>query len=209
MSTPIRVLIAEDNLFSRTGIASLLGTQPDLQVVGAASDGAQAVAMFRQLKPDVLVCDLHMPNFDGFQAITAIRAENPNARILVLTNFEGDENIHRALTAGAAGYVTKDIDGGDLFDAIRRVSQGLRYVPADIARQLAERTSDSVLTARELQVLKLVAQGLSNEQIGKSLGLSKKTAEVYVSRILEKLGASSRTHAVTVARQRGILPPET
>lgn len=203
--TRIRILIVEDNVFTRLGITSLLATQADMEVVGTAEDGAQAVSLHRTLKPDVIICDLRMPHFDGFQTITAIRGEAPAPRILVLTNFEGDENIHRALEAGALGYMTKDIQGAPFFEAVRQVAAGNRYLPPTIARQLAERTAESTLTARELQVLGLVSKGLSNRQIAKTLELSQKTAEAYVSKILGKLGAQSRTEAVAIAMQRGLI----
>lgn len=205
--TALRVLVVEDNVLSRLGIESLIKTQPDMVVVGTAADGAQAVTRHRELLPDVTVCDLRMPRFDGFQAITAIRAAAPESRILVLTNFEGEENIHRAISAGALGYVTKDTEGTEILEAIRIVAKGGKYLPATIARQLAERSNHATLTGREVQVLVLVAQGMSNRQIGDSLGLTKKTADAYVSRILEKMNAQSRTEAVAIARQRGVIAP--
>jgi two-component system NarL family response regulator len=202
----IRVLVAEDNALMRLGIVTMLRTQPDIDVVGEAPDGARAIALARQLRPDVLLLDLKMPTLDGVQVIANLCGASPEARILVLTHYDAEEDIFRAVRAGARGYLTKDAQGEQIVEAIRTVHAGGRYLPAEIAGRLAERMSQPSLSPRELQVLEHVARGLTNREIARELSLTEKTAGAYVGNVLAKLGASTRTEAVAIGRERGLLP---
>jgi two-component system NarL family response regulator len=204
-SAPIRILLVEDNFLTRVGTVTVLGTQPDFQVVGEAEDGPRALAAYSTLRPDVAVVDLKLPGYDGVQLISAILAKDPGARILVLTYYDGDENIFRALKAGALGYLTKDVHGSELFAAIRTVASGAKYLPATIAGRLSDRMFQAALSARELQVLQHLFEGRSNRDIAEQLSLAEKTVIMYVSKILAKLGAKSRSEAVAIAIRRGIL----
>src|SRR5207245_2402226 len=201
----IRIMIVEDHHVVRQGLAALVGTVPDMKVVAQASDGAQAVMMFRERRPDVTLMDLRLPQMTGVQAITAIRKEHPQARIIVLTTFDGDEDIYRALQAGARGYLLKDMFGDELMDAIRAVHAGKTRIPAEIAERLAERMGGPELTEREMEVLKQVAGGLSNKEIGSKLFISEATVKTHLNNILSKLAVADRTQAVTSAIQRGII----
>ena len=201
----IRIMIVEDHHVVRQGLAALVGTVPDMKVVAQASDGAQAVMMFREHRPDVTLMDLRLPQMTGVQAITAIRKEHPQARIIVLTTFDGDEDIYRALQAGARGYLLKDMFGDELMDAIRAVHAGKTRIPAEIAERLAERMGGPELTEREMEVLKQVAGGLSNKEIGSKLFISEATVKTHLNNILSKLAVADRTQAVTSAIQRGII----
>jgi two-component system, NarL family, response regulator len=203
--TKTRVLVADDNRLTRLGIVTVLELHDDLEVVGQAVDGAQAVTMFRDLKPDVLVVDLKMPHLDGVQVTTQICKDDPAARILVLTHYDGDENIFQALRAGARGYLTKDIEGNELVEAIRALAAGGRFIPPEIASRVAERATRPELTPREQQVLERMAKGLTNKEIAQGLDISDRTIGVYVGNILAKLEAKTRTEAVTVATKRGLL----
>jgi len=205
--TPIRVLIAEDNELVRRGIVSLLRAAPNIELVGEAPDGAVAFKLFQQLKPDVLITDMKMPGVDGIALATAVLKENRKARILVLTQYEGDETIRKALRAGVLGYVTKETAGKTILAAIAHVAQGQHYVPVDVGARLAERTAMPELTLRERQVLELIALGLANKDIGVRLELSDRTVGVYVSSLLGKLEVKSRTEAVSAALRRGIIEP--
>lgn len=201
----IRVLLADDNLIARNGVASLLATDPGIEVVGKAEDGAAAIKLYRELAPDVVVTDLKMPKLDGIQVTQALAAEQPPGAVLVLSQFEGDEGVVRALQAGALGYVTKEVDGDELIRAVRSVAARERYLPRAIANKLAERLVHSALSPRELQVLQLVYGGQSNREIAAALRMSERTVSVHVSNILDKLDARNRTEAVRIALERGLL----
>ena len=203
--TPIRVLVVDDHHVVRQGLVALLRTVPDMNVIGEASDGKQAVEMYRQHRPDVTVMDLRLPVMSGVDAIREIRREFAPARIIVLTTFDGDEDIYRALQAGARGYLLKDMLGDDLTDAIRAVHAGKSKIPAAIAQRLAERVSGPDLTPREMDVLRLIVAGRSNKEIGRDLFISEATVKTHINSLLSKLGVSDRTQAATTALQRGIV----
>lgn len=201
---PIRVLLADDNLLARMGLAALIQTDSGMRIVGQAKDGLEALSLFQSLRPDVLVADLKMPNFDGIALTVAVCKETPRGRVLALTQYEGDESVLRVLNAGALGYVTKDLDGDELLQAIRTVAQGQRFIPAAIARKLAEMISRP-LSMRELQVLELLRDGLSNKAIADAISISERTVGVHVGNILSTLDAKNRAEAVAIAIKRGIL----
>jgi two-component system NarL family response regulator len=198
-------LIADDHPVVRDGLAALLERLPDMQVVGKASTGAEAVTLFRQQPPDVTLMDLKMPQMDGFEAISTLRAEFPNARILVLTTFEGEEDIYRAVRRGARGYLLKDAPCERLQETIRAVAAGQVFLPPEMASRLAERMSRPELTAREREVLTLLAAGKNNQEIGTALHVAESTVKSHVNAILSKLGVSDRTQAALVALQRGLV----
>ncbi len=204
---PISILVVEDNLLTRIGVTSLLEDQPDFSVVGHAEDGAHGVDLFRSLRPDVVVTDLQMPRLDGVGLVEALAREKPPARVLVVTHYDGTENIFRAISAGALGYVTKDAEAESLFEAIRTVARGERFLPAAIAAKFVARSMTKGVSRREQQVLELVQAGLANKEIAQRLGLSDKTIQLYVSALMKKLGASTRTEAVFNAVERGLLMP--
>ncbi|HVU25514.1 MAG TPA: response regulator transcription factor [Opitutus sp.] len=201
----IRVLIADDHFIVRSGLRSVIQSEPDLRVVAEAVDGAQAVELFRRHQPDVALLDLRMPGTSGNDAIEAIRREFPAARILVLTAFSGDEDIHKALAAGALGYVLKSATDESLVPGIRAVAAGQRWIPGDVATRLAVRSAYEPLTAREIQVLKETARGRANKEIAGVLAISEHTVKDHLKSILAKLNAADRTEAVTAAVQRGII----
>ena len=206
MSEPIRILIADDHAVVRDGLAAMLSFQKDMHVTGHARNGREAIAQFRTLRPDVVVMDLAMPELDGVGAIIAIRSEFPAARILVLTTYDGDENVYRALENGAKGYLLKDCSTEDLLAAIRKVHSGGTHVSERAAARLAERTmSGASLSARETEVLALIAAGKSNKEIAGLLFISEGTVKTHVLSIHEKLGVGDRTEAVVTAIKRGIL----
>jgi two-component system NarL family response regulator len=206
MPETIRILIAEDHAVVRDGLASVLEFEGDMKVVGHAKNGLEAIPKFRELKPDVVLMDLAMPGLDGVQAIVAIRAEFPDARILVLTTFDGDEVIFRALESGAKGYLLKDCSTADLLSAVRKVHSGGSHVSDRAASQLAERAMKGpTLSAREIEVLQLIAAGKSNKEIASLLFISEGTVKTHVLSILEKLGVSGRTESIVTAIKRGIL----
>lgn len=207
MSTenPIRILITDDHFLVRLGLATIINTQSDMTVVAEAGDGRQAIELFRQHRPDVTLMDLRMPEMNGIEAIQEIYREFPDSRIIVLTTYDGDEDIYRALQAGARSYILKDMVGDELLDAIRAVHAGQRRIPPEIASRLAERMPRSDLTPRELEVLKLIVKGNSNREIANTLFVTEGTVKVHVNNLLGKLGVSDRTQAVTVALQRGIV----
>jgi DNA-binding NarL/FixJ family response regulator len=200
--------VVEDNFYTRLGTVSFLRGQPGIEVVGEAANGEAALAVHAELQPDVTVVDLRMPGVDGVQLTTALCARREDERVLVLTHYEGDEDIFRALKAGARGYLTKEAAGEDLVAAIRAVHAGKRFLPPEIAERMANRMLQPALTHREMQVLARVARGASNREIAGELALSERTVGLYVSSILGKLGARSRTEAVAIAQQRGILRAE-
>jgi DNA-binding NarL/FixJ family response regulator len=201
----VRILIVEDNLLTRLGITSLIETDPTMKVAAVAEDGARALKLYPQVLPDVVICDLRMPLVDGWQTVALLCQQTPPARVLVLTNLDGEGDIFRALRAGALGYLTKEAEGADVLAAIREVAAGRRHVPPALAARFEARASQQGLNARESQILDHLAQGLSNRRIARELGLSAKTVEMYVSSILGKLGAQSRTDAVVIALARGLL----
>jgi DNA-binding NarL/FixJ family response regulator len=201
----IRVLVADDHPVVRNGLASVIAQQPELELVAEAANGRQAVELFREHRPDVVLMDLRMPEMDGVSAIELIRAEAPDARILALTTYEGDVDIHRALAAGARGYLIKDMLLSDVLSAIRSVHRGERVIPLAVAARLAEFTPRSDLTEREIEVLQLVARGLSNRDVAGVIGRTDETVKVHLKNIFAKLGVADRTEAVTLAFSRGIL----
>lgn len=201
----IRVLTADDHAVVRDGISRLVATQPDMEVVAEASDGREAVEQFRNHRPDVTLMDLQMPQMSGIDAISAIRNESPEARIVVLTTYAGDVQVMRALKAGAQGYILKALLRKELLEAIRSVHAGQMRLSPEIAAAVATHALDSALSPREISVLKLVAEGNSNKEIANVLKLSEESIKGYVKNILVKLGANDRTHAVTIALKRGII----
>lgn len=203
--TQIRILVVEDHHIVRQGLVALLKTVPDMTVVADASDGQEAVTLFRQHQPDVTLMDLRLPNLSGVEAVKEIRAEFPAARIIVLTTFDGDEDIYRALQAGARGYLLKGMFGEELIDAIRAVHSGKSRIPPLIAERLAGRVSGAELTNRELDVLRLIVSGRSNKEIGGELTITEATVKTHINSILSKLGVTDRTQAATTALQRGLV----
>jgi len=205
MPTTIRVLCADDHRLMREGIARIVGVQPDMTVVAQASDGEQAVAQFLKYRPDVTLMDLEMPTMTGIQAIQAIRGHQADARIVVLTMYHGDEDIHRAIAAGAMGYLLKDTLPDDLIRVIREVHSGRRAIPPEIAAALEQRASQPTLTFRESQVLELLATGKRNKEIAAALGISGDTASAHIKSIFQKFNVHDRTAALAEALRRGII----
>jgi two-component system NarL family response regulator len=205
MSESIRILVAEDHLVARVGVSTIVNMQPDMTVVAEAANGQQAVEMFREHLPDVTLLDLRMPGMGGVEAATKIRAEFPNARMIALTTYGGDEDIRRALAAGVQAYLTKDVLHDELLKAIHAVHAGQTYLPAAVAASLAAQMPRPDLSAREVQVLELIVQGLANKQIAYSLSIAEHTVKNHVKNILSKLSVQDRTQAATVAIQRGII----
>jgi DNA-binding NarL/FixJ family response regulator len=201
----IRILVADDHFVVRMGLTALVNTEPDLEVVGEAADGAQAVTAFDKYRPDLVLMDLRMPIKDGSPATAEIKAKYPNARVLMLTTFDGDTDIHRAMEAGAQGYVLKNSTGEKLIPALRAVAAGQRWIPKEIATRLASRNLFEDLTPRELQVLDQMAKGLANKEIADVLKITGHTVKDHLKSILGKLHVADRTEAVTVAIQRGII----
>lgn len=199
----IRVLIADDHPIMRDGIAVALESSPDMEVIGQAADGAEAIVRFRELRPDVALIDLQMPGVDGLQAINAIGAEFPQARIIVLTSYPGDARVKRALTLGANAYMLKTATREEILGAIRSVMNGRRVVASEVAGEIASHAWSEMLSDRELSVLRLVATGHTNKRIADILCVSEDTVKARLKNIMTKLGALDRTHAVTLARHRG------
>lgn len=201
----IRVLVVDDHPLMREGIAAVISGQDDMELIAEASDGREAIDAWLALRPDITLMDLRMPGMGGIEAIEAIRARAPQARIIVLTTYRGDVQVTRALTAGAWGYLLKSSLRRDLLDTIRDVHAGLRRVPAEIAAGIAEHISDESLSGRELEVLRSVATGNANKRVAAELGISEETVKAHMKNILAKLAARDRTHAVTIAIKRGII----
>jgi len=204
-SKPIRILTADDHPVLRYGIATLVGAEPDMELVAQASTGQEAIEQFRLHQPDVTLMDLQMPGMNGIEAMIGIRSEFPNARIVLLTTYAGDVQVTRALKAGARAYMLKGRLAGELLETIRAVHAGQKRITPQVAAELAEHAGESGLTEREMEVLRLIAAGNANKEIAAQLSISEETVKSRVSNILSKLGANDRTHAVTIALKRGII----
>jgi DNA-binding NarL/FixJ family response regulator len=205
MTRQIRILAVDDHPLLREGIAAVLQGEPDMVLIGEATNGEEAVRSYRQHRPDVTLMDLQMPGISGIEAITAIRSEFPGARFIVLTTYQGDVQALRALKAGASGYLLKSMLRKDLLETIRIVDAGKRRIPPEIAAELADHVADDALSEREVDVLRRVAQGNSNKMIAGQLAISETTVKGHMKSILSKLGANDRTHAVTIALKRGFI----
>ncbi len=201
----IRILSVEDHPLLREGIAAMINTQPDMLLVGAPANGTEAIEAFRALRPDVTLMDLRLPDLNGIEVMIGIRAEFPNARIIVLTTYEGDVDIQRALKAGAHGYMLKSAPPQEMVDTIRRVHAGHKCISPEIAAGLAEHMSDEDLSGREVDVLRNVATGNRNRDIAEKLFIAEETVKVHLKHILRKLGANDRTQAVAIGVRRGII----
>jgi two-component system, NarL family, response regulator len=201
----IRVMIADDHPVVCRGLSAIIRAERGMRVVGEASNGQQLIQMFRQHTPDVTLIDLRMPVMDGVEAVRIIRRDYPSAGILILTTYKGDEDIFRALEAGAQGYLLKGMPPHELLDAIRNVHHGLRYLPPPVLETLASRPPNSALSNRELQVLKLIVKGMSNKRIGEELGISQSTVKWHVNIVLARLNVADRTAAAITALRRGIV----
>ncbi|NHZ91597.1 response regulator [Massilia sp. CCM 8733] len=202
---PIRVLVCDDHPMMREGIAAVIASQPDMCLAGEAGDGREAVTQYRALQPDVALIDIQMPDMNGIEAIQAIRAEFAQARIAVLTTYRGDARALQAIRSGAQAYLLKSALRKELTEAIRALAAGKRYFPAEIAAELANHLGQERLTPREVQVLQLIARGHSNKQVAGELALSEDTVKGHLRNIMDKLGANNRTHAVTIAIERGFI----
>ena len=201
----IKVMVVDDHPLMRVGVASIINARPDMAVVAQTGTGEEALALFPQHKPDVTLMDLRLPNMSGVDSIRAIRGRWPSARFVVLTTYEGDEDIHRALEAGAKGYVIKGMPYQTLIDALLRVHSGGRFLPPPVARALASRMPDSDLSGREQEVLRHLVGGMTNKEIANLLGITEATVKCHVSTILMRLNVSDRTQAVVTALQRGLV----
>jgi DNA-binding NarL/FixJ family response regulator len=204
-SSTIRILCADDHSLVRKGIASILANESDIRLVAEASNGREAIEQFRQHRPEVTLMDLRMPEMDGIEASRQILREFPDANIIALTSYDGDQEIYRALEAGVKGYLLKEMVHTEVLRAIRIVHSGKRLMPPEVAQRLSEYFPQAALSPREVEVLTLVARGLSNKEIAQQLGTAAGTIKIHVQNILAKLGASDRTHAVTIGVQRGII----
>ena len=204
-SMTIRVILVDDHPVVRFGLAAIIGLQPDMTVVAEAGSGEEACAICDRHPADVVLMDLRLPGLSGVEAIRAIRKPHPKLRFIVLTTYDGDEDIHKALEAGAQAYILKGMSHNELVNAIRTVHSGLKYIPASVSKSLAERPPHSELSARELEVLGLIVKGRSNREIGEALGISEATVKWHVNIILSRLNVSDRTQATVAALQRGIV----
>jgi DNA-binding NarL/FixJ family response regulator len=205
MAEKIRIMLVEDHQVVRQGLVALLSSMDNLEVVGSVGDGVEAVELFRKLQPDVTLMDLQMPKLGGVETIRQIRGEFPQSRVIVLTTFDGDEDIYRALQAGARAYLLKGMPLEELLTTIHAVHSGRLHIPSSVAEKLAERLSGQELTARELSVLERIVAGRANKEISADLFISEATVKTHVNSLLGKLGVADRTHAATVAIQRGLV----
>lgn len=201
----ITILSVDDHELVRKGVAAVLGTEPDMRLIGEAGTGAQGIQMHAQFRPNVTLMDLRLPDMPGVEAARAIRAECPDARIIALTSYDGDQDIYRSLEAGVRGYLLKDMLHTEIIRAIRIVHAGKRFIPTEVTDSLTGYFPEVALTPREVEVLGLVARGLGNKEVGGMLGTAPGTVKAHVQSILSKLGAKDRTHAVTIALRRGII----
>ena len=205
MTTPIRIVVADDHPIVRDGIAAIINLQPDMTLAGDAGTGSEALERFSELRPDVALVDLQLPDMSGFDLITKIKDKSPNARVVVLSSHEGDVDIQRALEAGAQGYVVKGLVREELLETIRSVHAGKRRLPAAVAQKLTEHMADEPISPRELEVLSLMAAGKRNKEIADELSIAEDTVKMHVRNILSKLQVNDRTEAVTIALRRGII----
>lgn len=205
MTNPIRVLVVDDHAVVRNGLVMLVQHEPKMTAIAEASSGTEAIALFDHHRPDVTLMDLRMPDFSGVEAIAAIRQAYPDARIIILTTYDGDEEIYRGLHAGARGYLLKDTPLDEITNAIRIVHSGKKYIPSDVGAKLSDRVNGLQLSERECQVLQFVAKGKSNREIGEQLSVTEGTVKMHLNHILSKLQASDRTQAVVTALKRGII----
>jgi DNA-binding NarL/FixJ family response regulator len=205
VTNPIRLLVVDDHLVVRMGLRSMIDSQPDMTVVAEAANGNEAVQLYQEHRPDIVLLDLRMPQLNGVEATLAIREQFPQALIIVLTTYDGDENIYRALRAGAHGYLLKDIPAEEFLQAVRAVHHGDYCIPPDIAARLAQRMTHDELSTRETEVLKLIVEGMSNKEIAANLAITESTVKNHVNSILTKLRVKDRTQAATTALRRGIV----
>ena len=205
MGTELRLMLVDDHYLVRVGLSSVIALEPDMRVCAEAATGHQAIELFRSDRPDVTLMDLRLPDLSGTEAIRTIRVEFPQARIIALSTFAGDEEIHMALEAGALAYLVKTVQPEELVDTIRKAAAGQRHVPPELAARLAARSPRSHLSPRELEVIKLMIQGKRNREIALHLAITEGTVKIHVSNVLAKLGVTDRTEAVTQALQRGIV----
>ena len=203
--SPIRIMAVDDHPLLRQGVAALIKTQQDMELVAEACDGEEAIAQFRRHRPDVTLMDIQMPNMNGTESISRIRQEFPDAKILVLSTYSGDVQVLHAIKAGARGYLLKGNVRTELLEAIRTVQAGRKRIPPEIAAELADHAADDQLSSREIDVVRLIGEGNANKQIADKLSIGETTVKNHISNILSKLGANDRAHAVTIALQRGII----
>ncbi len=201
----IKIMIVDDHPVVREGLSRIIVSESGMEVIAEAGTGAEALTQYRKLRPDIVLLDMRMPEISGLQTLEAIRKEFSNARIIILSTYDLEEDIYQSLQAGARGYILKDSPRNELLASIRRVHAGERVIPPNIATRLAERIGGNELTAREYEVLKLIVKGRSNKQIGDDLGISEGTVKSHVNNILDKLGVTDRTQAMSVALKRGIV----